>query len=69
MSEGVKTIIDSVVLNGDINPQVRLKTLDALLSAVPTEEKEIQEYLTSQTETRSQLTNQMAQIARDWINQ
>jgi len=70
MNEKAKIIIDSVVLNEEIPTQVRLKTLQALLSLLPkTEAESAHEYLSNQTKTKSQTTNQLAQIAVDWLNQ
>lgn len=70
MNNQAKIIIDSVVLNEEISTQVRLKTLQALISILPASEKEsAREYLNTQTKTKSQTTNQLAQIALDWLNQ
>lgn len=70
MNDQAKTIVDSVVLNAEISTQVRLKTLQALISILPTPEKEsAREYLNTQTKTKSQTNNQLARIALDWLDQ
>ncbi|GEM_PF-3652661 len=68
MNEHLKTIIDSVVTNEEIENQVRLKVLDSLV-ALTDNEKDLRTYLESQTKTKSKVTNELAQNALGWLQE
>ncbi len=69
MKENIETIINAVVLNEELSANIQLKVLDNLIPlAGPSGKQDIQDYLATQTKTKSQVTINLAQNALDWLN-
>jgi len=69
MNKNLQSLLKDVVLNEEVNQNVRLKALDSILELFPDSRSDIKSYLENQTKTKSTVTNQLALSALDFLEE